>query len=100
LAEPFSFSEIQKNTSVTGFCSVLCDIIGDKNALLSSGGLILAFEGMPLFFTLSPTADDAIRTSLPKKIRLNLRIHKALFYQGGLLLTATCSVTAPPAFVF
>ena len=38
--------------------------------------------GMPLFLTFSLTTDDTIRTSLPKEIRLALRIHKALFYRG------------------
>jgi len=55
---------------------------------------------MTLFITFSPTADDTIRTFLPKEIRLALRIHKALFYTGGLLLTVTSSVAAPPAFIF
>jgi hypothetical protein len=55
---------------------------------------------MPLFLTLSLTADHTIRTSLPKEIRLALRIHKALFYNGDLLLTVTSFVAAPPAFIF
>jgi hypothetical protein len=64
------------------------------------GGLILPFGGMTLFLTFSPMADDTIRTSLPKEIRLALRSHKALFYNGGLLLTVTSSVAASPAFIF
>ena len=64
------------------FCSVLCETVSDKGALLSSGGLILPFEGMTLFLTFSPTAEDTICTSLPKEIRLVLRNHKALVYQG------------------
>ena len=71
------------------FCSVLCETVGDKDTLLNSRSLILPFEGMILFLTFSPTTDDTIRTSLPKEIRLALRSHKALFYQGGLLLTVT-----------
>jgi hypothetical protein len=64
----------------TKLCSILCDTINDKYTLLNFGGLILPIEGMSLFRTFSPTADDAIRTSLPKEIRLVLRIHKVLFY--------------------
>jgi len=100
VAESFSFSEIQKKTLRTRFCSVFCEIVSDKDALLSSGSLILPFGGMTLFLTLSPTTDDTIRTSLPKEIRLALRSYKAPFYQGGLLLTLTSSVAAPPAFIF
>jgi hypothetical protein len=74
--------------------------VSDKDALLSFGGLILPFGGMTLFLTFSPTVDDSIRTSRPKGIRLALRSHKALFYNGGLLLTMTSSVAAPPAFIF
>ena len=55
---------------------------------------------MPLFLTFSPTTDDTICTSLPKEIRLALRIHKALLYNGGLLLTVTSSIVAPPALIF
>jgi len=100
LAGSFSFREIQKRTLQTRFCSVLCEIVSDKDALLSSGGLILPLGGMTLFLTFSPTADDTIRTSLPKEIRLAMRSHKALFYTGGILLTVTSSVAAPPAFIF
>jgi hypothetical protein len=64
------------------------------------GGLILPFGGMTLFLTFSPTADDTIRTSLPKEIRLALRSHKALFYNGGLLLSLTSYIAASPAFIF
>ena len=55
---------------------------------------------MTLFLTFSPTADDTIRTSLPKEIQLALRSHKALFYNGGMLLSLTSSVVASPAFIF
>ena len=55
---------------------------------------------MTLFLTFSPTADDTIRGSLPKEIRLELRSHKALFYNGGLLLSVTSSVAAPPVIIF
>jgi hypothetical protein len=55
---------------------------------------------MTLFLTFSPTADDTIRTSLPKEIRLAIRSHKALFYTGGLLLTVTSYVADPPVFIF
>jgi hypothetical protein len=55
---------------------------------------------MTLFLTFSPTADDTIRTSLPKEIQLALRGHKALFYNGGLVLSMTSFVAASPAFIF
>jgi hypothetical protein len=70
----------KKGTMQTRFCPVLCDTVSGKDALFSSGSLILPLEGMTLFLMLSPIADDAIRTSLPKEIRLALRSHKALFY--------------------
>ncbi len=83
LSESFLFSEIQKRTVQTRFCSVLCETISDKDVLLSFGGLILSFGGMTIFLTFSPTADDTIRASLSKDIRLALRSHKALFYNGA-----------------
>ena len=83
LTESFSFSENQKRTLQTIFCSVLCESVNDKDALLNYGELILPFGGMSLFLTFSPTADDTIRTSLPKEIRLALSSHKAIFYTGA-----------------
>ena len=74
--------------------------MNDKDALFSFGVLILPSGGMALFFTFAPTADDTIRNSLPKEIKLTLRSRKALFYNGGLLLTVTSSVAVPPAFIF
>ena len=99
-AENLSFSEIQKRSLHTRLFSVLCEIVTDKDALLNFGGMILPFGGMTLFLTFSSTADETIRTSLPEKIKLALRSHKAMFYNGGLLFTVTSSVAAPPAFNF
>jgi hypothetical protein len=62
--------------------------------------MILLFEDRTLLLTFSPTSDDTIRISLSKEIRLALRSYKALFYQGGLLLTVTSSIAASPAFIF
>ena len=100
MAESFSFSEVHKRTLQTPSCSVLCETISDKVALLSFGGMILLFEDRTLLLTFSPTSDDTIRISLSKEIRLALRSYKALFYQGGLLLTVTSSIAASPAFIF
>ena len=79
----------------TKFCVVLYDTISDTDTMLNSGGLILPIGEMTLFITLSPTADDTIRTSLPKEIRLALCSHKVLFYQGGLPLAVISSIATP-----
>jgi len=90
MADSFSFSEIHKRP-----CKQNSDryfvrpSVIKTHYILSYGGLILLFGGMTLFLTFFPTMNDTIRTSLPKEIRLALRSHKALFYQGGLLLTVT-----------
>ena len=55
---------------------------------------------MTLYVTFAPTADDTVRTSLPKEIRLALRSHKALFFPGGLVLIVSSSISAPAAFIF
>jgi hypothetical protein len=100
LAESFSFGEIHIRTQQARFCSVLCETINDKDALLNFGEVILLFGEMTLFLTYSPTTSNTIRTFLPKEIRLALRSHKALFYQGGILMTVTSSIAASPAFIF
>jgi hypothetical protein len=55
---------------------------------------------MTLFLAFAPTADDSIRTSLPKEIRLALTSHKTLFYQGELVLSVASSISVPPAYLF
>jgi hypothetical protein len=100
LAERISFSEVRKRSLQTRFCSVLCDKVNDKDTLLNCGGLILPMGQMTLFLTFALTADDTIRTSLPKEIMLALRSHKALFYQVGLLLTVASFIPATPAYIF
>ena len=55
---------------------------------------------MSLYVTFSPTADDTVRTSLSKEIRLALRSLKALFYPGGLVLSAASLISAPALFIF
>jgi hypothetical protein len=55
---------------------------------------------MTLYLIFASTADDTIRTSLRKEIRLALRSHKALFYYGDLLLSVTSSIQTPPILSF
>ncbi len=100
LAESFSFAKIRKRTFQTRFCAVICETGSDKDTLENCGGIILPMGQISLYVTFSPTADDTIRTSLPKEIRLVMRSHKALFYPGGLVLSVTSSISAPALFIF
>ncbi len=99
LAESFSFAEIRKRNIQTRFCAVI-EKGSDKDTLENCGGIILPMEQMMLYVTFAPTADDTVRTSLPKEIRLVLRSHKALFFTGGLVLSVTSSISAPAVFIF
>ncbi len=54
---------------------------------------------MFLFLTFAPAADTTL-TSLLKEIQLALGSHKDLFYQGGLVLNMTSSVSVIPTFTF
>jgi hypothetical protein len=81
LAESFSIYEIRKRIMQTRFCSILSDTFSDMDTLINCGGIILPMGKMYLFFAFAPTADDTIRTSLPKEIRLALRSYKVFFYQ-------------------
>ena len=55
---------------------------------------------MPLYVTFAPLMDDTLRTSLPKKVRITLRSHKALFYQGRLVLNVSSSIPLTPTTLF
>jgi hypothetical protein len=100
LADNISFSEIRKRSLQSRFCSVLCETTSDQDALLNCGGVVLPFGHISLFVTFAPSTDDTLRTSLPKEIRIALRSHKALFYQGGLLLTVASSILTSPSNIF
>jgi len=76
LADAFSFCEIRKRSLQTRFCTILCDNVSDKDLLSNCGGLNLPMQRMTLNLTFAPSADDTIRTSLPKEIRLALKSHK------------------------
>ncbi len=99
LAESFSFAEIRKRTVQTKFCAFICETGSDKDTL-ENWGIILPMGQMPLYVTFSPTADDTVRTSLPKEIRLALHSHKAVFYPGGLVLSVASSISAPALLIF
>ncbi len=100
LADAISFYEIRKRSLQTRFCAIMCDCVSDKELLSNCGGIILPMARMTLYLTFAPTADDTIRTSLPKEIRLALKSHENLFYQGGLVLSVASSISAPPAYIF
>ena len=44
--------------------------------------------------------DDNLRTSLPKEVRIALRSHKALFYQGDLAVGVSSSIPLTPLALF
>jgi len=76
LPESFFFAEIRKRTIQTRFCTVICETGSDRNTLENCGGIIFPMGQMSLYVTFSPTADDTVRTSLPKVIRIAMRCHK------------------------
>ena len=100
LANNFSFSEIRTRTLQSRFCSVLCDTTSDQVTLLNCGGLVLPIGHMSLYVSFAPSMDDTLRTSLPREVRIALRSHKALFYQGGLTLSVSSSIPLTPAALF
>jgi hypothetical protein len=53
-----------------------------------------------LYVSFAPSMDDILRTSLPKEVRIALRSHKALFYQGGLALSVASSIPLTSTALF
>jgi hypothetical protein len=100
LADAFSFCEIRERSLQTRFCTVLYDCVSGKDLLSNCGGIVLPMARMTIYLTFAPTADDTVRTSLPKEIRLALKSHKNLFYSGGLVLSVASSISAPPPYIF
>jgi hypothetical protein len=98
--DSFSFSKIRQRTLQSRFCVVLCDTINDQVTLLDCGGIVLPVGQMSLFVTFAPSMNGTLRTSLPKEIRLVLRSHKALFYQGGLVINVASSIPLTPVVLF
>jgi hypothetical protein len=100
LVDSFSFSEIRKRSLQSRFCSALCETTSDQDTLLNFGGVVLPFGPMSLFVTFAPSMDDTLRTSLTKEVRIAPRSHKALFYQGGLVLSVSSSIPLTPSALF
>jgi hypothetical protein len=92
LVDSFSFNEIKKRSLQSCFCSVMCETTGYQDTLLNCGGIVVPFGHISLFVTFASSMDDTLRTSLPKEVRIVLRSHKALFYQGGLALNVSASM--------
>jgi len=55
---------------------------------------------MSLYVTFAPSMDNTIRTSLQREVHIALRIHKALFYKGGLVLNVAASIPLPTSALF
>ena len=55
---------------------------------------------MSLYVTFAPSMDATIRNSLPKKVHVALRSHKALFNIGGMVLNVTSSIQMAPVVLF
>jgi hypothetical protein len=67
---------------------------------LNYGDVVVSWGPFTLYVIFAPTMDDALRTSLPKEIRIALHSHKATFYQSGLVLTVVASIPLPPPSLF
>ena len=79
----------------------MCDTTSDQDTLLTCGDSIMPWGPMTLYVTSAHTMDAMLRTSLPREVRIALRTHKALFYQGGgLVLSVVSSIPITPASVF
>jgi len=100
LADSFCVNEIRKRILQSRFCAVLCDTTSDQDTLLNGGGIVLPIGHMSLYVTFAPSMDDTLRTSLPKEVCIALRSHKALFYQGGLVLNVSSSTPLTPTALF
>ena len=100
VAESFFLSEVRKRILASHFCSVLCETASDKDTMANCGGIILPSGQMSLYVTFTPSMEDAIRISLAKEVRIALRSHKTLFYQGDLVLKVTSSISLPPVALF
>jgi hypothetical protein len=100
LAQRFSFIEIRKRSLQARFFFVLCATISDKDTLLNCGDIILPMGQMSLYVTVTPSVDDTISTFLPREIRLALRSHKSLFYQGDIVLSVPASIPMTLASLF
>ncbi len=61
---------------------------------------MVPFGHISLFVTFASSMDATLRTFLSKEIRIALRSHKALFYQGGLVLSVSASTQLPPQALF
>ncbi len=48
----------------------MCDYVSDHDMLANCGGIVIPMARMTLYLTFTPSADDTIRTSLPKEIAL------------------------------
>ncbi len=70
------------------------------DTLLNCGGIILPMGQMSLYVTFVPMMDGTLRTSLPKKVCIALRSHKALFYQEGLVFSVASSIPMTPEALF
>ena len=100
LADNISFSEIRKRTLQSRFCAVLCDTTSDQDTLLNCGGIVLPIGHMFLYVTFAPSMIATLHNSLSKEVRIALRSHKALFYQGGLVLRDISSIASTPITLF
>ena len=64
------------------------------------GSILVPIGQISLYVTYALKMDDTIGTSLPKEVRIAIRNHKTLFYQAGLLLNVTSSISMPPVALF
>ena len=91
---------ICKRTTQSCSCTVLCDTTSDQDTLLNYGGIVMPLGKMSLYVTFAPSMDNTIRTSLQREVHIALRIHKALFYKGGLVLNVAASIPLPTSALF
>jgi hypothetical protein len=100
ISHALNFSELRKSSLPASSCTALCKNPSDAFTLISAKSILIPFTTTSMLISFSPTRNPATRALMSPESNASMLNHKEFFFQGGLPITITSTITLPPYTFF
>jgi len=95
-----NFPELRKPTLAAFTCNALCKKPSNAFTLILAKSILIPLTHTSVLISFSPPKNPATRAIMSPENNASMLSHKELFFQGGLPLTISFTITLPPYTFF
>jgi hypothetical protein len=100
ISRALSFIDLRKPSKAAPTCIALCNSPSDALTLIAGKAILIPFARTSMTLSFSPTKDPFSQAHQSPETAAALPSHRDFFFQGGLALTVTASISLPPDVFF